>query len=435
MIAVGFRQRLDNVYGQYFRQTYESNLQKSEFAESMKRGADLVPMYSLQSLVRPLFGKGQEQPPDIGDHPDFLHLKGTHQLEYCPITTLFMDIESSTRLSLLYPLEAVYQIKNSFIRATMEIIKAFDGHVHRVMGDAVMAFFGGKRCLPEDGIINGLNCAAVLRYFVEAVVIPRLAAEGYEDPFGIRLGLDYGDRQNVLWSSYGYPGMDEVTATSYYVDVASKLQHAAGRNEIMIGQSLREAIDFPQELLSLKSEMRDGHRYELRYVEPNHTDRNGNPINYRQFVLNWKDYLLTTPVASVDSDLLKAGSSNLSVKAEVYTQYKGQDLESVYPGSSFILSKERGIKFIPKLTYLPMLPYTLKFMVENHGVEAKDGAMAQGRSDSDNHVSEYTVKSQSMHNSIYQWEHTQYRGLHFMTVEIHTHRGLTEKARLGVYVQ
>ena len=103
----------------------------------------IVPQYKYQNLLRPLFGKGESHPPSIGDHPDFEHLRGTDLEEFCPVTTLFMDMEGSTRLNLLHSPSAVARIKNAFIRVAMEVVKAFDGHVHRVMGDAVMAYFGG----------------------------------------------------------------------------------------------------------------------------------------------------------------------------------------------------------------------------------------------------------------------------------------------------
>ena len=55
-----------------------------------------------------------------------------------------MDMEGSTRLNLLHSPSEVARIKNAFSRMAMEVVKAFDGHVHRIMGDAVMAYFGGK---------------------------------------------------------------------------------------------------------------------------------------------------------------------------------------------------------------------------------------------------------------------------------------------------
>ena len=211
--------------------------------DSVVGEVQLVPEYSIQHLIRPLYGKGAPTPAQIGDHPDFQNLSGTDSTERHAITTMFMDLEGSTRLSRFRDLEEVYRIKNAFIRAAIEVVRSFDGHVHRIMGDAVMAFFGGRRTSSEQGAIDGINCAAVLSHAVKTVVIPTLG----DDKLGVRIGLDYGGENDVLWSSYGYPGVEEVTATSFNVDVAAKLQHAARRNRVMIGQSIKEFLVFSRQ--------------------------------------------------------------------------------------------------------------------------------------------------------------------------------------------
>src|SRR6266545_3207555 len=162
-------------------------------------------------------------------------------------------------------------------------IRTFDGHVHRIMGDAVMAYFGRVGSAPEQGVVDALNCSAALQYFTEYVVVPRLEQEGFtESEFGIRVGVDFGPKDNVLWAAYGYPGIEEVTATSFHVDSAAKLQHAAGRNQVMLGQSLVEFMDYPKELVSTKTSTRGAEKVEEPYLTPNHTDASGKPKNYRQ---------------------------------------------------------------------------------------------------------------------------------------------------------
>lgn len=399
----------------------------ASFSESQSR--DLVPQYSIQKILRPLYQKGEPQRPDIGDHPDFKHLLRTDQMIKSPITTLFMDIESSTRLSLLYPLEDVYRIKNAFIRVAMEIIKSFDGHVHRIMGDAVMAYFGGRTATPETGIVDGLNCASVLCYFVEQSVVPKLNSMGYKEPFGIRLGVDFGKEADVLWSSYGYPGMEEVTATSFYVDVASKLQHTAGRNQIMIGESIRSFVDFPEDLLSVKSIKSNGNKVPVPYLQPNHTDAKGNPINYRQYELNWNAYLKHSPLASFDPTFHK-NADGIRISAEIYNERGGQ-LEGIYSPTSRFLPKGKSIKFSLKLPYLPRLPYTVKFKVENHGVEAR----SRGGETNGNHATEKKINTAKEHENITHWEDTAYRGLHYMIIEVYTHERLSNKTQFGVFIE
>ncbi|HZW40280.1 MAG TPA: adenylate/guanylate cyclase domain-containing protein [Ignavibacteriaceae bacterium] len=248
-----FVNKLNNIYDNYNDAT-NTNFPESSIIKSYRNDMFLneqsntvVQQYSFQNLLRPLFNKKGIISPKIGNHPDFEYLQDTNEVAYSPITTLMMDIEGSTRLNLIFKPEEVQKIKNSIICATIELICSFDGHVHRIMGDAVMAFFGGKDKSTENSIIDAINCASLLQYFMEKVVRPRL---DYDNPLGIRIGLDYGSK--VLWSNYGYYNVNEVTATSINVDVTAKLQHQAGRNNILIGDALKKHIDFPSELLSYK---------------------------------------------------------------------------------------------------------------------------------------------------------------------------------------
>ena len=91
----------------------------------VRREADLLlgrgaqtqpPAQQAQIWLRDLYNKVGSPDYLIGDHPDFLHLRGSNNVEKCAITTMFMDLEGSTRLNLFYTLEEVYFIKNAFIK-------------------------------------------------------------------------------------------------------------------------------------------------------------------------------------------------------------------------------------------------------------------------------------------------------------------------------
>lgn len=386
-----------------------------------------TPNSSIQPTIRPLFGKEGINPPDIGDHPDFLEIKDSDRKIYCPITTLFMDIESSTRMGLIFPLEDVHKIKNAFILATIEIAQAFDGHVHRIMGDAVMVYFGGTNDFPEDTVANALNAASLIRYFTEEVVIPSLNSDGLESNFGIRIGIDHGKKEDVLWASYGYHGTSEVTATSFYVDVASKLQHSAGKNQIMIGQSLREFVDLPEELLEIKTMQSNGEQKEDLYIKPNHTDRNGNPINYQKYLWRWDKYLKYTP-------LPKQIHNNNTVYLESQGAIRGnihcyEENNTPYAATSRMLEKHRDIVFKLVFAITPRFPYTLTFAVENHGKEAEKAHK------NDNHEITKTIHNIHAHRNITHTETTLYRGLHYMTVTASFQNGQQFKDTFGVYIK
>lgn len=434
----GFRERLTEVYKGYLadaaRGPSQTRLEKAAYmSDTATRSlavTDEIPAGSLQTQLRPLFGKQSTRLPAFGDHPDFVHLKGIDIKEYCAITTMFMDIASSTKLSLHYSLDEVHHIKNSFIRAAIELIQTFDGHVHRIMGDAVMAYFGGKNTSTLSAIINGINCAASLRYFSENIVNPLLQAE-VGDSFAIRIGLDFGAQKDVLWSSYGYPGMNEVTATSFYVDVAAKLQQAAGSNHIMLGASIIDSMDFPIELLEIKKTVSGGVEVEQKYIEPNYINKDGQPMNYRQYRLKWQDYLKSTPLALLDLQLSDQ-STNILTKLDIEIhESRGSTVPcGFYLPCSTALKKGTWLKFRPILQFMPRLPYKVSFCVENHGKEAFE----RGGPDRGNHITHIDVKTESEHDRLHHWEHAGYKGLHYMTIKIETHLH-RQSCRVGVYVE
>ncbi len=391
--------------------------------EIRAHGAELARVDSYQSAIRPVFGKGAPRARDIGDHPDFRYLKDTSEQVFCPITTMFMDMEGSTRLNLLYPAEKVHRIKNAFISAAIEIVQAFDGHVHRIMGDAVMAYFGGLKPSPEAAMVDALNAACLIRYLVEHAILPKLKAEGLGDSFGIRIGLDHGGKDDVLWASYGYPGTSEVTATSFYVDSASKLQHSAGRNQIMLGGSFRDLLDLPAELTSTKFVQRNGVELPRPFLTPNITDRSGNPINYPQFIWKWDDYLTTTPLASLDPDLGPANGMRVTCE----TSLDGTTTERLFYPAAEVIPKGRYVKFTVNLPAGTVHPVQVRFTVLNHGTEA--AAFASDRGD---HTDQQEI--QRAWDPIVHWDQAVFRGLHYLEVEATTAAGVGHRLRLGVFV-
>ncbi len=386
----------------------------------------LAPFYQAQKFIRPLWGKHGLNEPDMGDHPDFRYLKGKDDTCYNPIVTMFLDITNSTRLGLLYTPDFVRTIKSAIINMGIDIIASFDGHVHRIMGDAVMAYFGGKDSKTENAVIDAINCASVIQYFFENKVSPELNENITGDKVGIRIGIDYGPKDSVLWSSYGYPNAEEVTATSLFVDLASKLQQSAGKNNIMIGQSLKEHLDFPDELLDIKTYNENGVRATKpdNYIRPNYTNTDGKQINYRKWILRWDKYLFFSNLGQMTNhNLLGDKVSPLKVKAEVYDEKYGNKLFDYSPTSK-VNTKGNWIKFIATLPCPVQLPATINFKVENHGKEA-------GTDLKHDYPREITTANRTYER----WEQLEYRGLHYMIVEVSNRKGLKFKTNYGVYVK
>ncbi|MBO0361031.1 hypothetical protein J0X19_23935 [Hymenobacter sp. BT186] len=229
--------------------------------------------------------------PSIGAHPDFTSV-GHEEFCYHHCVSMFVDIKGSTRLSTRYsPLE-VRQIKDTLLTACIHIAGFFGGHVHRLQGDAAFIQFVRANHNPSDSIINSLNAASVLALFVSQTLAEVFEANGIK-PLSIRIGIDYGTDEDVIWSHYGLPGRSELTTTSFHTDLAAKLQQAAGTNEIRIGGNVRETLDLPDEFW----------RYALKPDGmPDRYIFNYNGTIYNQYIFDWRKFLLSYDFAKLGTD-------------------------------------------------------------------------------------------------------------------------------------
>lgn len=363
--------------------------------------------YGVKNLVRHKFGKHGQMKKSFGCHPDFEDIENEDEMRHGYAITLFMDIIGSTKLGVTYtPLE-VFGIKNDIIRCAIETIDSFDGHVHRIMGDAVMAFFRSNRKqengLVMDHAIDALNCSVFLIEMIKKVVSPRLVDMGAEK-IGIRIGIDYGRDEEVIWGKYGYQGSHEVTATSYHVDVAAKLQQKAPKNSILVGDNFVKLLGFDKPFISVLEKMKSGVYEKQEFVKPNYLTKNGQPRNYRQFLIDHEAYKKLTPIDSY--------SDSLQISA---TLKKDKDTPSddEYERCSRSIKKGFGISFKARYESVPGRDLRFLFRVENTGTEASE------QEDNANH--EEYVDAVHQGDGVYfakHWEGTEYKGIHHMFVSV-----------------
>jgi class 3 adenylate cyclase len=377
--------------------------------------------FDVNGKIRELFGKRILSNTQIGGHPDFDSLAKNKSISNGYVTTLFMDIKGSTRLGVIYDLEEVFYYKNTIIKCAIECIQAFDGHVHRIMGDAVLAFFRSDGSSPRDSAIDAINCGTYLVQFMKDIVQPEIQNFGLDEDIGIRIGIDYGPDEKVLWGMYGYPGVSEVTATSFHVDVAAKLQQKAPRNRVMLGQSLCDMLDLPIPIIEHK---RVGGELE-RYVTPNYRTREDTHLNYKQYVLNHNLYYPLLPSPKDDQRKIK-------VTASVKTKHQIQ-ADTDYHACSRSIYKPFGITF--KATFLlaeNITGVSVRFRVENTGKEA---AQVKEPLNGNHHNDVPAVRRDSGEYFASHWEDASYTGLHYMYVSVwHDNMQIAGEQRFAVFI-
>jgi class 3 adenylate cyclase len=377
--------------------------------------------YTYQNALRPWFNKNGLNQSKVGPHPDFAHLKDSGEIEFHYIVTMFVDIKRSSRLSLLMSLQDAYVVKNRILQACVDVIRALDGYPHRLMGDAVMAFFGGKGNCSENAIANALNASSTLKLILTETVFPELnKLIGKDVNLGVRVGLDYGSHQEVVWANYGYGDASEVTALGIPVDLASKAQSQAKTNTAMLGQGILDHVDFPDRYSEIKTIGKD--KSEERYILPNMSDKNGASINRRCRLLKMEMYQDLLPVPLNWKTL---GSSRLiyrdNIKFKCYYRESDIDTWKEYKSVSFFLEKHMQLKFELEIVnpneLSALYPLNAKFVKNNHGKEALENEK-NGLTDTKN---SQVDKPQDMYQSsiVFDFpEGTAYRGLHTMEVSL-----------------
>jgi class 3 adenylate cyclase len=128
-------------------------------------------------------------------------------------TLLFCDMSGSTALGERVDAESVQALLRSYFAEMRAAVEGHGGSVEKFIGDAVVAVFGVP-VVHEDDALRALRAAAEMRDS-----LPQLEVEA-------RIGVNTGE---VVTSGHG------TLVTGDAVNVAARLQQAAGSGEILVG--------------------------------------------------------------------------------------------------------------------------------------------------------------------------------------------------------
>ncbi|MFC6101227.1 adenylate/guanylate cyclase domain-containing protein [Olivibacter domesticus] len=242
----------------------------------------------------------------LGLHPDFSHLKHSEGLEEHYIVSMFVDIKGSTLLFKKYTPRTVWIITNTIQRAAIHTCLIFGGYVHRLQGDGLFVYFGGKDIKPELSVKRSLQFASVFTYFVKEDLKNIFIEQGIENIY-TRIGIDLGYDQDVIWGMAGIGEISEVTTCSLHTSLASKMQSYAVSNGVVVGdhikdQSLAFAEYYTPVCHRTKSE---NDRYIFQIPEER--------FNYTQYDFNWLSFLKKQDFIATDL----AGNLQLKQQAVV----------------------------------------------------------------------------------------------------------------------
>lgn len=158
------------------------------------------------------------------------------------VTILFADVVGSTSLGEALDAEDLTEILNGAFAVMTRAVADAGGHIARLMGDGMLAFFGAP-VSHEDDPLRAVRAALAIRDGV-----PEYGAEIARTggpPLGVRVGLDSG---LVVVGQVGSDLFSEYTTMGDAANTAARLQSAAPPNEILVSAATAALVRAAVEL-------------------------------------------------------------------------------------------------------------------------------------------------------------------------------------------
>lgn len=144
------------------------------------------------------------------------------------VTILFSDVKGSTAMAEKIDPEQWAEIMNQAFEYLINPVNRHGGMIARLMGDAILAFFGAQAVHendPQQAILAGLEIVEGIRPLREQVK----ATYGLD--FGVRVGINSGP---VLLGQVGTEIASEFTAMGDTINLAARMEQNAPVNGVLI---------------------------------------------------------------------------------------------------------------------------------------------------------------------------------------------------------
>ena len=166
----------------------------------------------------------------LPDDPYELKLGGQRQ----EITSLFADIRGFTDFSRQHDPETLVDVLNQYLAVGAEAVLDEEGTLDKIMGDCVVALFNAPLA-QSDHVLRAVRAALKIREGI-TVLHEQLPAPFRLD-YGV--GVNVGD---VVVGNVGTAQQMNYTAIGSSVNLASRLQEAAGPGQILLSRTAYERV-------------------------------------------------------------------------------------------------------------------------------------------------------------------------------------------------
>ncbi len=161
------------------------------------------------------------------------------------VTMLFCDVKGSTSLAEMLDPEEWAEIMNGAFKYLIEPVYRYEGTLARLMGDAILAFFGapiGHEDDPQRAVLAALDIVEGMKVYSEQIKRERNLE------LNVRIGINTG---LVVVGEVGSDLRVEYTAMGDAVNVASRMEQTAEPGTLQVSASTYKSISNLFEFKSL----------------------------------------------------------------------------------------------------------------------------------------------------------------------------------------
>ena len=144
------------------------------------------------------------------------------------VTVMFTDLADSTGLGTRLDPESVRQLMTRYFQEMGAVVRRYGGTTEKFIGDAIMAVFGVPQ-LHEDDAVRAVHAAVAMRDALATL------NEDFERRWGVRIATRTGVNTGEVVA--GDAAQRESFVVGDAVNIAARLEQAAGPGEILIGDA------------------------------------------------------------------------------------------------------------------------------------------------------------------------------------------------------
>jgi class 3 adenylate cyclase/tetratricopeptide (TPR) repeat protein len=297
------------------------------------------------------------------------------------VTIVFADVTGSTALGERLDPEALRRIMGRYFEAMSAVIERHGGTVEKFIGDAVMAVFGIPQ-LHEDDALRAVRAADGMRRALVAL------NHDLERDHGVGLAARIGVNTGEVVA--GDPSSGQRLVTGDAVNVAARLEQAAGSGEVLLGESthrlVKDAVEVtPVEPLDLKGKAKPIPAFSLAVVleaTAGHARNLDSAMVGRHKELEMLERALECVTIERRSHLFTLLGPAGVGKSRLVQEFAAQR------GTSAVVLRGRCLSYGEGITYFPLVEIVQAAAGVERGDDletgrAKLGALAEGIEDRD----------------------------------------------------